>query len=126
MVRAYKRKTKRCLSYKDSLLSAIKEVKLHGCKVSTVAEAYQIPRRTLTRYLKKLNGVIPTFDGLSDRDLLAHINSLTYKTKTVSSLQIIFVYTLFKDDSFRFLQMSKKLRWLLILCNAAKYILVSA
>ncbi len=78
MVRNYVRKTDRAIVPHDHILSAIKQVLVNKMKVSKVAIEMSIPRRTLTRYVKKASEK----ENIANLNLVASIAG--YVTKTVS------------------------------------------
>lgn len=60
------RKTDRGIKDTRVLLSAIKEVKLQNKKYCTVAKAYNIPKSSLHRYLKRLDKDVADISQIGD------------------------------------------------------------
>lgn len=77
MPRTYVRKTLHTSIDANSLIEAIKSIKVHKNSAYSVARAYNVPFKTLYRYIEKLDRQIPDVAAATDEQLLAFVQSIT-------------------------------------------------
>lgn len=66
----YKRKTTHGISDSDALLNAIKAIVIDKKSIQSTANAYNISRRSLGRYIKKFEAAAPDIAGVPEDDLM--------------------------------------------------------
>lgn len=72
----WKRKTDQGVSDFDALMRAIKEIKVNKKPITTVARAYNVPKSSMFRYIKKLDAIVPDIAELDDDELTSKIREI--------------------------------------------------
>lgn len=57
-------------------MRAIKEIKVNKKPITTVARAYNVPKSSMFRYIKKLDAIVPDVAELDDDELTSKIREI--------------------------------------------------
>ena len=84
MPRVYKRKTDRGIKDFDKLEKAIKEIILEGKSIRSTANAYNIPFKSLARYIIKVRNKINDVSTVTENELVHAMRGVaSYREHTV-------------------------------------------